>query len=223
MVSKLTNMSKGFQFSQAELDSIKEAVQKAETTTSGEIVPFFAAASDDYEESCWRAASFSALLALLIVASLSFSWNLPFVVTPWEVALFTVVMGVVGFLACRFSDAIKRWITPHSVMVERVIDKSLIAFLNEEVFKTENRTGILIYISHFEHMVDVIGDSGINSKVDKKEWEQVVKLIVEGIKAGNPADGIVRGVDKCGQLLVAAGVHKPKDNPNELSDDIRLG
>ena len=96
------------------------------------------------------------------------------------------------------------------------------AFLTEEVFSTENRTGILIFISYFEHIVEVIGDTGINEKVNQEEWVYVVDLIVDGIKKKDPAGGIVRGVERCGELLKTAGVDKPPDNPNELSDDIRI-
>ena len=72
-------------------------------------------------------------------------------------------------------------------------------------------------------MVEVIGDSGINQKVDPKQWEEVVRLIVAGIKKGDPTAGIVAGVQRCGELLSQAGVDKPAGNPNELSDDIRTG
>jgi len=96
------------------------------------------------------------------------------------------------------------------------------AFLTEEVFSTENRTGILIFISHFEHIVEVIGDTGINAKVDQAEWSKVVNLIVSGIKEKDPVGGIIKGVQRCGELLEQAGVDKPPDNPNELSDDIRI-
>ncbi|MEJ2005991.1 MAG: hypothetical protein P8X57_13750 [Cyclobacteriaceae bacterium] len=96
------------------------------------------------------------------------------------------------------------------------------AFLTEEIFATENRTGILIFISHFEHVVEVIGDSGINEKVDQGEWDRVVRLIIEGIRDKDPVGGIEKGIAKCGELLEKAGVNKPPDNPNELSDDIRI-
>jgi putative membrane protein len=216
-------MASNFQFTQTEKEAIKNAVKEAETTTSGEIVPFFVKESHDYEETNLRAALIFTLLALGISGGLSFSWNLPFAVTPWEVALFAIIMGVIGYLSSRFIAPFRKLLTPKEVMMERIEQRALNAFLTEEVFKTENRTGILILISHFEHMVEVLGDTGINEKVDRKDWEQVVTLITTGIKNNDPASGIVNGIKRCGELLVKAGVAKPSDNPNELSDDIRLG
>ena len=39
---------------------------------------------------------------------------------------------------------------------------AMAAFVEEEVFSTRDRTGILLFLSLFEHRVVVLGDSGIN-------------------------------------------------------------
>ncbi len=212
-----------FQFSESEKALIKDAVSEAEKATSGEIVPYFVNASDKYEETNLRMALYFALIALGLAGILSYSWSLPFVITPLEVVAFTIVLSATGYLVSKFVDPIRKSLTSKETMEERVQQRALTAFLTEEVFHTENRTGIIIMISHFEHMVEVLGDSGINKKVDQKDWQHVVEIILEGIKSGKPAEGIANGVKKCGELLVAAGVDKPAGNPNELSDDIRLG
>lgn len=212
-----------FQFTESDKALIRDAVGEAEKSTSGEIVPFFVNESDKYEETNLRAALYFALLALGSAGVLSYSWSLPFVITPLEVVIFTIVLSAIGYLISKFVDPIRKWLTPNEMMLERVQQRALVAFLSEEIFNTENRTGIIILISHFEHLVEVLGDSGINAKVDQKDWQHVVDVILEGIKAGKPAEGIANGVKKCGELLVAAGVDKPAGNPNELSDDIRLG
>ncbi|MEQ8244614.1 TPM domain-containing protein [Fulvivirga sp.] len=212
-----------FQFTESEKALIKNAVSEAEKATSGEIVPYFVNASDKYEETNLRAALYFALVALGLAGVLSYSWSLPFVITPLEVVIFTIALSAIGYLMSRFVDPVRKWLTPTETMLERVEQRALTAFLTEEIFNTKNRTGIIILVSHFEHMVEVFGDSGINAKVDQNDWQHVVDVILTGIKSGNPAEGIADGIKKCGELLVAAGVDKPADNPNELSDDIRLG
>lgn len=212
-----------FQFTESDKALIKNAVSEAEKATSGEIVPYFVNSSDKYEETNLRVALYFALMALGLAGVLSYSWSLPFVITPLEVVIFTIALSAIGYLVARFVDPVRKWLTPSEIMIERVQQRALTAFLTEEIFHTENRTGIIILVSHFEHMVEVLGDSGINAKVNQKDWQHVVDVILNGIKAGKPAEGIAEGVKKCGQLLVAAGVDKPAGNPNELSDDIRLG
>ncbi len=209
-------------FSEKDLERIKEAVQEAEKSTAGEIVPYFAQTSDEYDDVTLRSVVMFIAAPLLMFALLSYGWLLPFHVTPLLVAVFCLVCGGIGYMLPVFWPAYRRLLLTRSRLQNAVERRAMAAFLSEEVFATENRTGILIFVSYFEHMVEVMGDSGINEKVDQQDWEEVVQLIVEGIKAKDPVTGLVNGIHKCGELLAAAGIDKPPNNPNELSDDIRL-
>jgi putative membrane protein len=106
---------------------------------------------------------------------------------------------------------------------ERVYQRAKIAFLEEDIFNTVDRTGILIFISHLEHKVVVIGDAGINEKVKQEDWQNVVNLILTGIKQGEITNGIVKAIGECKELLLHHGFKARKDNTNELSDDLRIG
>ena len=105
-------------------------------------------------------------------------------------------------------------------MAKSVETRASQAFLSEEVFNTANRTGILLFISHFENRVEVIGDKGINQCVEQSDWNNIVTDMVKGIKQGRLTDGIVSGILDAGELLAKAGVYKP-ENPNELFDGLR--
>ncbi len=209
-------------FSEKDLDQIREAVQSAEKKTAGEIVTYFVAQSDEYEEVRLRSVLMFVASPLFLLAILSYAWLLPFHVTPLLVTIISTVMGTIGYFIPTVWPGYKRLLLSQSRLQNAVERRAMAAFLTEEVFATEKRTGILIFISHFEHVVEVIGDSGINAKVDQQEWENVVKLIVTGIKDKDPVGGIIKGIHHCGELLEKAGVNKPPDNPNELSDDIRI-
>lgn len=211
-----------FKFTEAQKQQIEEAVKKAELQTSGEIVPYFVESSDRYEDFNLRGALIGVMLSLFTIAFLSYSWALPFPITPLEIVIFVALSGLLFYLLIKYIRPLKKLIIPGSLMLERVEQQALVAFLEEEVFNTQKRTGILIFVSHFEHIVEVIGDRGINAKVKKEEWQEVVQLIVAGIKAKETTSGLVRGIDKCGELLARAGVNKPPDNPNELTDNIRV-
>ncbi len=209
-------------FTQEDKDRIREAVANAEGKTSGEIVTYFVEKSDEYEEVRLRSTLMFTAAPLFLLAIMSYAWLLPFQVTPLEVAIIAVAMGVLGYILPGISSGYKRLLLSNGRLQNAVERRAMAAFLTEEVFSTENRTGILIFISHFEHLVEVIGDTGINEKVDQSEWEHVVGLIIDGIKTKDPVGGIIRGVTRCGELLETFGVDKPPENPNELSDDIRI-
>ena len=95
------------------------------------------------------------------------------------------------------------------------------AFLHEEVFRTRDRTGILILVSLLERRVAVLGDAGINAAVEQKEWDSIVAGIVAGIRAGTPARALAEGIGACGHLLERRGVAVRHDDTDELRDDLR--
>ena len=99
---------------------------------------------------------------------------------------------------------------------------AMTAFVEEEVFKTADRTGILIFMSSFEHRVEVVGDEGINSVVDQNEWVEVVERITSGFRSGRITDGIVSGIDACGELLHEHGVEISPGDIDELPNRLRI-
>jgi putative membrane protein len=96
------------------------------------------------------------------------------------------------------------------------------AFLQEEVFNTRYRTGIMLFVSFFEHEVIVLSDRGISKVVDQKEWEKIVRMITSGIAAGNVIGGMESAIHRCGEILLEHGFHKATDDTNELSDNLRV-
>ena len=99
--------------------------------------------------------------------------------------------------------------------------RAAVAFLEEEVFKTRDRTGVLIFLSLFEHRVVVMGDEGINRAVAVGEWQKIVDGVVAGIREGRPADALVDSIRECGELLDLRGVAIRPDDTDELSDELR--
>jgi putative membrane protein len=68
-------------------------------------------------------------------------------------------------------------------------------------------------------MVVVIGDEGIHNKVGKDVWNDVVSIIVSGIKTKKVEQGIIDGVESCRGLLKK---HFPisTGDTNELSNKV---
>jgi len=210
-------------FDQSDIDRIAEAIRLAESKTSGEIVPYFVERCDDYAVASWRSGAILAsiaLLASLALHSFSKAW-LPFGV----LELSGVVVGafLLGVVLARTLPPFKRSLISHAMIDARVSQRAAAAFLSEEVFKTRERTGILIFLSFFERRVLVLGDSGINAKVAKSDWDGIVSTIVKSIRERKMTDGLVEAIGKCGDLLQKHGVERRRDDTDELSDTLRIG
>jgi putative membrane protein len=208
-------------FSAADREHIAAAVREAESKTSGEIVPYVVGQSDSYEEAEWRC---GALLGAATLAAFSIVYTYTSVWLPLNVAELVIaglLMGGLGVILPKFVPPLKRVFAGNSLMERRVAQRAAEAFVGEEVFKTRDRTGILIFLSILEHKVLVLGDSGINVKVKPDEWHDVVRRIVAGIRSGKPAEGLIDGINQCGTLLQKHGVAIRQDDADELPDSLR--
>ena len=85
------------------------------------------------------------------------------------------------------------------------------------IHNTRDKTGVLIMVSIEERMVQVLAGTGINSVVPENTWPSMVQRVTDGIKAGNPAQGITMAVVDIGTMLSEKFPLK-SDDSNELSN-----
>ncbi|MDH7515565.1 MAG: hypothetical protein QHI48_06810 [Bacteroidota bacterium] len=209
-------------FSAEDRARLAEAVREAERATSGEIVPYVVGRSDSYDEAPWRAGT---LLGFLVMAILSGAWVATDLWLPYglvEAAALTAAGYLVGAaMPILFPRSAMLFVSPSTVN-RRVEERARLAFLEEQVFATRDRTGILIFLSLLEHRVRVIGDNGINAKVRQEEWDGIVDGIIRGMKRGAPAGALHRAIIECGELLSRFGVERKPDDTDELDDTVRI-
>lgn len=200
---------------------IRSAVDRAEEGTSGEIVPFVVAQSDSYEGALWKGAAFGALLLSLAATGAWILWE------PWGLAIALWLAGpplagaAMGYLLVGALPSLRRALIGSEVIQRRVQRRAAVAFLDEEVFRTRDRTGILVFLSLFERQVVVLGDEGINRKVEQEEWQGIVSRLIAGIKDDRSVAALVGAISECGELLRRRGIEIKPDDVNELSDELR--
>ena len=208
-----------------ELESIKRAVSRAEQRTSGEIVPYFVDRSDRYDITVWRGASLMAMIAIGIAAIFSVvyqGWGLAWLYTGQGIAILTIVSGFIGALMGAYVPPLKRLLAGRDLIERMVHHRATRAFVEEEVFNTRDRTGILLFVSLLEHRIEVLGDEGINRRVTPEDWIDVVGKIRDGIRTKKVANGLIDAIELCGQLLERRGVEIQPDDTDELSNEVRF-
>jgi putative membrane protein len=210
-------------FSESDLEAVRTAVREAERGTAGEIVPYVVPASDHYTGAVWKGAALGALLGPLLALAayrLGGFWGTH--LDLW-IVLPAAAGGAAGFLLAAFVPPVKRGLAGREMLEARVHQRAAAAFLAEEVFRTRERTGILLFVSLFERRVVVLGDSGINRQVEASHWDSVITPVVSGIRDGRPGAALAAGIRQCGELLARFGVAVRPDDSNELSDELRRG
>lgn len=210
-------------FSQADLERIEATVREAEARTSGEIVPYVVAASDEYPTAAWKGAALGSLLGTLLAAAAYYFGEFWATHVLLWMTLPATAGAAVGYVLTDLLPPLKRRMAGDEILESRSYRRAEAAFLEAEVFRTRERTGILLFLSLFEHRVIVLGDSGIHQKVEQGEWDGIVQKVVAGIRAGKPAEALVAAIQECGALLERHGVARRADDRDELTNELRRG
>src|SRR5882672_10982293 len=209
-------------FTDQDFERIKGAVKEAESKISGEIVPVFVERSGFYTIANYRAGMIGTSFFFLIIILLDRYFPALAVYDPLFIFLAVALGGILGAAVPHFIQPAKRWFLNQKHMDEATRKKAENAFLEEEVFNTRHRTGIMIFVSFFEREVIVMADRGISKVVEQKEWDKMVRGIVENIRKGKITDGIEAAIKRCGEVLLEKGFRQDPDDVKELRDDLRV-
>lgn len=215
-------------------DRIVAAVAEAESKTAGEIYCVLSPAVSDYRETPLAWATAAALIlpagALLLgfqpqtLTALFGGWTVGHA-SASDATILAALTTYVALQAAVFILAalvvaippVRRALTPASLKAERVHRAAMEQFLSHGLHATRDRTGVLLFASLAERRAEVVADEGIYKVTDPAVWDEVVDLLIAGLKKRRTADGFVAAVELSGRIL-AAHVPPGADNPNELPD-----
>ncbi|MFC2085625.1 TPM domain-containing protein [Bacteroidota bacterium] len=211
--------------SEAEIDRIRLCIERAELETSGEIVPVVIARSDEYEVVLWRAAAACAA-AFLVVSLLIYlfyqGWSFGWLYSGIGVATGLVASVLAGAALVTISSTAFRVVAGSKLTADRVRARAQRAFIEEGVFRTRHRTGVLILVSLWERRLEVLPDEGVSAVVKVDSWTEVLDAARIELRRGDLARALESAVNACGSVLQRAGLVAAGDDSNELDDTIRI-
>lgn len=104
-----------------------------------------------------------------------------------------------------------------------VLDRAADIFAMLKMHKTEQRNGVLFYLSIEDHKFAILGDAGLNARVPENYWSTIKSMMLDEFKNGNVAVGLIRGIRMAGDMLKTLFPYKRNEDVNELSDEISFG
>ncbi len=190
---------------------VHAAITEVEKRTIGEIVPVVLGRSDRHPGADWMSG-----LVLLLVGTALLEGVLPWH-APGYLILCQLGLGLAGWLLSRRVPAWKRMFVSEARASEVAAEQAVQEFHRLELAGTAQRTGVLLFVSLLERRVIVMGDVGIDARVEPREWERTRDLVLSGIARGSLAEGLVEGVRAAGHVLHA---HFPagEGDRNEVPD-----
>ncbi|MDH3876851.1 MAG: TPM domain-containing protein [Desulfobacterales bacterium] len=196
---------------------VETAVKEAEKLTAGEIVVMIISASYQYPLAIVIGAAAFALLLALIFTPLAGAWLWIGGQNMWLFLGFLTVFFILFHEIIKRIPWLKRFFISRKEIDDEVEEAAITNFFDQGLYRTRDQTGVLILISVFERRVWVLADRGINTRVSESQWDDIVKMITDGIKQKRPADAICEAVEKIGELLKTYFPIKP-DDTDELKN-----
>jgi len=199
--------------SKQDSERISAAIRAVEQKTSGEIVCVLARTSSD-------AVALPILIAAVV--ALALPWLLValtaqpvFRVLALQILAFVALAGLLSLPRIRvmlMPRAARRAVAHRAAMEQ---------FISRGIARTEDRCGILIFVSLAERYARVVADDGIAAKVPQRQWQAAVDALIAHMKDGRIADGFIAAIELCGNELAA---HFPRTatSRDELPNRIYL-
>jgi putative membrane protein len=196
---------------QVDLDRISAEVKAAEMQTSGEIYVVIDRGGHVYRvvPLVW-----AGLVSLILPWPLYLLTDLAF---PYILVIQTMAYVAITVLVSQ--PALHRLMVPETLAAERAHRTAQTQFLAHGIHLTENRTGVLVYVSLFDRRVEIVADAGINKKVAQANWDMLAQQVANAGREGQLSEGLLLAIKQIAKLLA---MHFPRlpDDRNELPDHV---
>ena len=214
---------------EADYETVRQAVAAAEANTAGEIVTVVTDRSDGYTDVAlvWAVAVAFTAIAVLAFWSRFYLDKVDWVLGTWNnawtpreifgLALFIGILRFAGMWLIQLWQPLKFFIIPGPIKSHRAYHRALAIFKVGAQGRTTGKTGILIYLSMRERRAEIVADEAITSKVAPEAWGEAMAAMLAELKQGHVAGGMAAAVGKVGAIL-AEHLPRQADDVNELPD-----
>jgi putative membrane protein len=193
-------------------DAVAAAIRDAEERSCGQLVCVLAHASSNYAHVpiLW-ASTLALLLPWPLIHWTDWSVQRIFLL---QLALFLVAGVALSWMPLRLA------LVPRPVRQARAHRAAVEQFFLRHVSHTQNRSGVLIYVSLAERYARIIADEGIAAKVPNAEWQAAIDALVAHMRDGRIASGFIAAIERCAAVLAA---HAPPDgSPSVLANRLYI-
>jgi len=205
--------------SPAEAAEIDASIARVEASTGVQVVTAVVGKADAYAELPWMAFALGVSLAALcgvVTDALRPDWMTT------QVALLHTIMilgaGGASALAAVFIPGYARLFLRPALRDLEVRHYAQSLFLRRELFKTRERTGVLILICKFERKIEILPDVGLHARVANADWERVIAAMTPHLREARLTGALQAGLATLAEMLAARGFAARAGGVNELPD-----
>lgn len=197
------------QLSRGDRERVRDRITELEAQTDAEVVCAIATESGRYDRAeslCGLIVGVCCLIVAQKFAALD-DWDVrEGLHLGWQV--FLVVGGfVVGSLAASYWHALRRLLVSQAEAEQEVHRAVHQVFSRFGIGSTRHRGGILIYVSLFEHRLEILADRTAAEVITAEELAEMRDVALEKIRSGDFAEGLVQALSLAQEKLAVALPH----------------
>jgi len=206
-------------FTDEEKKKIIGTVSEVESKTSGEVAVMVVDSSDRYREAEVSGAFLLSGLGALVFTELLILRGIIHEPLIWYYIPLCILLLYPFLMLLRHMPDLKLGLIPARRRNEAVARRALRAFYEKGLHRTRDNTGVLFFISLYEHKVWVLADKGIYEQIDQETLNKYATTVTRGIKEGRAAEALCSAIAEVGEILSKHFPVKP-DDMNELSNEV---
>jgi putative membrane protein len=198
---------------QQEQQQINGLVAEVEAATGAQVLAAVIGKADSYPEIPWKAfASGAAIAAFSVVLT---DWLRPGWTSAHSAVFDAIAIlgsGAMLSLLTIFSAPLARLFLDRVRADSEARQYAQSMFLEHRMFDTRQRIGVLLLVSHFEHVVVILPDAGIRDHLSEAELGQVIAYMTPLLARGETAQALNAGLQAIRDRLREKGfVGTPAD------------
>lgn len=175
--------------------ALQREIAAAERRTVGELAVVVLERSDKHPVAAWIAGT-----ATLVAGTGLFFEYLPWHDAPLLLAA-QAALFLAGFALARLLPDFARLFVSERAATAAAAEQAALEFHAARLHRTEAHTGVLLFVSLFEHRAMVLGDDGIDAVVDAAHWEATCDALLAGIRRDDLAGGLTAGLRLSAEVL----------------------
>lgn len=201
---------------------INDLASEVEQHTGNEVVVAIAGKCDSYPEIPWKAFAVASSTGALLILAHALLW--PARAAGW----LSIPLALAAALGAGIAAALLSILWPafgrlflDRFRAETEIDQYARAlFLERELFRTRDRTGILILISLFERRMVILPDTGAAGLLAPAALQKIVHDTTPHLRRKERFQALVSALASLEAELLRAGPVSRQKSANELPDEI---
>ncbi len=203
------------QFNDDFKSKLYEITEDIENNSLVEIVTIIKAKSGFYRDISLWAASVS---MFLVSSWLMFS---KFEINVYLIYLITIFTFIITYFLTEIIKPWKRFLINKKRLKRNTEIYGRAIFQKGGIRFTNEKTGVLIYVSVFEKQVFVLPDRGAFTAVPDEEWQNINENFQSIFNQNNTADAFLAEIKKCKKIF-AEYIPPVENDINELPDDLEV-